>query len=321
MKHQPYFNNPRIRLNEYQGPPRNRAERRAMAKATKPKGRRVEKSTQLSRIKQKTNTLKPHTFVPTTYKFKEKLFYDELTDDELLEAEAAQYKELKKAQTNLKREITRRENVDIKEYLKEDEYDNANSVNEALAYASSVYGGNNEYTQYLKSLMKNLVNDMSYKPKAGDDNEYFKVSEDYTGKDAELFKYVEFKKIPDEYSQDVEAIQDLDWSSSENYYSHLADIAHQQYKSNLGGKDVEPQVVDRLEQIMNTSAAWHIASKWTDDSEQVQAYWQALFDAGSMALNTSSAIFDSFCQMVRNEEDISTILETVDDLVYKALKE
>ena len=279
--------------NQYVGPPRNRAERRAAKK-------------------------KERKFVPTTPKPKSSVYHDELTDDELMEAEQAQIKALKKAQTSLKREITRRANKEFKNLVGNE---NAQEVNEALAYASSVYGGNNQYTMYLKSLMKNLTGDMSYKPQAGDENKYFKISDDYTGKEAELFKYVEFKSIPDDYAQDVEAIQDLDWSSSENYYSHLADIAHQKYVSNLGSMNITPQIIDNLEQIMNSSAAWHIACRWTDDSEQAKSNWLSIFDAGQKALNTSSDIFNSFCQMIRNEEDISVILDTVDDLIYKALKE
>lgn len=323
MKQQPYFNNPRVKLSQYQGPPRNRAERRAMAKT---KGRSVQQAArQKSQLIAQAHKTRP---VKTKYK---KSSTTTLSDEELLEAEAQQIAQLKKSQTSLKREITRRENLASKREaeLQElyGEYSNAADVNAALGYAASVYGGYNDYANeilpLLKEMMRDLTGEDNYKPKQGDENEYFKIDESYTGKRQELFKYITFKKIPDKYSMSIENIEELPWSSEENYQEHLDEIAEQIYKSNLNQMEDIPEVevIDQLESLMNSSAAWHIASKWTEDSDQVQANWMALFDAGSLALRTDSSIFDKFRQMIRNEVDIAVILSEVDTLVYDALKE
>lgn len=316
MKQKPYFNNPRAKAPIYTGVPRNRAERRAMAKR---KGQLVEKFNPFKKLKTKFQELKEKVFTPSVNKQKAKDKHV-LTDAEIEAYEQKQINELKKAQTNLKREITRRENKAIKDYV---EAQNADKVNDSIDYASSLYGGNTEYTSRLLPLMRDLLDNQQYQPKPGDENQYFKISTDYTGQKAELFKYVEFKKIPEKFDKDVEAIEEMDWSSPENYYEHLADINNQKYMSNVNQMDipVTPQVIDALSQIMNTSAAWSIAGKWTSDSDQVQQNWMALFDAGQKALNTDNNVFDRFIQMIRVEEDLSYILEEVDNLVYQALKE
>lgn len=323
MKQQPYFNNPRVKLSLYQGPPRNRAERRAMAKT---KGRSVQQTSS-----QKFQLItQSHKTRPVKTKYKESSTTT-LSDEELLEAEAQQIAQLKKSQTSLKREITRRDNLASKREaeLQElyGEYSNAADVNASLGYAASVYGGYNDYANEILPLLKEMMRDLkgidNYKPKQGDDNEYFKIDESYTGNRTELFKYITFKKIPDKYSMSIENIEELPWSSEENYQKRLDEIAEQIYKSNLNQMEDIPEieVIDQLESLMNSSAAWHIASKWTEDSDQVQANWMALFDAGSLALRTDSSIFDNFRQMIRNEVDIAVILSEVDTLVYDALKE
>lgn len=328
MKHQPYFNNPRAKLPQYTGVPRNRAERRAMAK--KSKGRQIESLNQYNRLSKKTQSIPIHNF--KTVVKKPVLHYEpSISDEELEYYEQQQIANLKKAQANLKRAITRAENKNIKEYLANtytltDEQENAIDINAALDYAESVHGGFSEYGQLLKSLMKNLLNDDSYQPgkdPSKDDNEYFKIDPQYTGKTAELFKYVTFKKVPDAYLQDIEAIEELPWSSEENYQERLAEINEKIYTANINELDIDiaPAMIDRLFTIMQSSAAWHIASKWTSDSDQVQANWEALYRAGDMAFNTDSKIFDAFVQMVRNEAELDDILTYVDDEIYKALKE
>lgn len=193
-------------------------------------------------------------------------------------------------------------------------------LNEALEYASSIYGGNSEYTKYLIPLMRQLMGDDEYIPEAGDKTTYFTISRDYTGNPNELFKYVHFKTIPGDTSY-VDAMLDLDWSSPENYYSHLADINAQKYASNLADSDIEPQVIDMLEYIMNTSAAWKIAKRNAQDSEQVKDNWLALFNTAQDAQNAGTDVMNKFVQMVMNEDDLNSIIQTIDSTIYSALKE
>lgn len=192
-------------------------------------------------------------------------------------------------------------------------------LNEALQYASSIYGGNSEYTKYLIPLMRQLMGD-DYLPEAGDKTTYFTISKDYTGNPNELFRYVHFKTIP-RGTEYVEKILELDWSSPENYYSHLADINAQRYSSNLTDSGFTPEVINLLEHIMNTSAAWRIAKRNAQDSDQVKSNWLTLFSTAQEAQGAGSNVMNKFVQMVMNEEDLGIIMQTIDTMIYSAVKE
>lgn len=304
MKHQPYFNNPRVRQISYQGPPRNRAERRAMAKSSKK--RNVQGFSTLSRLKAKTKDFQPHEFKAETYKIKSQA-YKHKTNEELLD----EYQRFK-----FEEAITKREERQAEYQAKRQP---AVQLNEALEYASSIYGGNSEYTKYLIPLMRQLMGD-DYLPEAGDKTTYFTISKDYTGNPNELFRYVHFKTIP-RGTEYVDKMLELDWSSPENYYSHLADINAQRYSSNLTDSGFTPEVIDLLEYIMNTSAAWRIAKRNAQDSDQVKSNWLTLFSTAQEAQGAGSNVMNKFVQMVMNEEDLGIIMQTIDTMIYSAVKE
>lgn len=234
------------------------------------------------------------------------------------EAEEASIKSLEKMQRYLERE--ERDGMKLMEEAR------ANELNEMLQYASSIYGGNKEYGRELKALLKELMNDPNYKPQPGDgyylENPYFEISKDYTGKTAELFKYVTFKRVPEEYEASVIAIGEMDWSSPENYYSHLADIAAQKYDTLLKGSGYDPFTMDILESIMNSSAAWHIACRDAYDSDQALENWQELYDAGRWAIQEGDEyVVDEYVAMILNEDRLDYILRKVDELVDKIVFE
>lgn len=300
MKHQPYFNNPRVRQISYQGPPRNRAERRAMAKSSKK--RNVQGFSKLSQLKQKIqNIFKPKESKAKVVKSADKVaLLGEYYAEQKRFDEALEEREARQAEYQAKRQP-------------------AVKVNEALEYASSIYGGNSEYTKYLIPLMRQLMGD-DYLPEAGDKTTYFTISKDYTGNPNELFSYVHFKTIP-RGTEYVDKILELDWSSPENYYSHLADINAQRYSSNLTDSGFTPQVIDLLEYIMNTSAAWRIAKRNAQDSDQVKSNWLTLFSTAQEAQGAGSDVMNKFVQMVMNEEDLGIIMQTIDTMIYSSLKE
>lgn len=262
------------------------------------------------------------------WNYRQQSMWDEYQKNKAIVDEERFYEEAEEAQINdfLTREKAREdfeEQLALKEQRQQDYYAKrrpAVELNEALQYASSIYGGNSEYTKYLIPLMRQLMGDDEYIPEAGDKTTYFTISRDYTGNPNELFKYVHFKTIPGDTSY-VDAMLDLDWSSPENYYSHLADINAQKYASNLADSDIEPQVIDMLEYIMNTSAAWRIAKRNAQDSEQVKDNWLALFNTAQDAQNAGTDVMNKFVQMVMNEDDLNLIIQTIDSTIYSALKE
>ena len=265
------------------------------------------------------------------WNYRQKSMWDEYQKNKAIEQAAEEdrfYEEAEEAQINdfLAREKAKEdfeEQLALKEARQQDYYAKrqpAVELNEALQYASSIYGGNSEYTKYLIPLMRQLMGDDEYIPEAGDKTTYFTISKDYTGNPNELFKYVHFKTIPGDTSY-VDAMLDLDWSSPENYYSHLADINAKKYASNLAKSDIEPQVIDMLEHIMNTSAAWSIAKRNAQDSEQVKENWLSLFNTAQDAQNAGTDVMDVFVQMVMNEDDLKTIMQTIDSKIHSALKE
>lgn len=300
MKQQPYFNNPRLRQVSYQGPPRNRAERRAMAKSSKK--RNVQGFSKLSQLKQKIQSIfKPKESKAKSVKSANKVeLLDEYYAEQKRFDEALEEREARQAEYQAKRQP-------------------AVKVNEALEYASSLYGGNSEYTKYLIPLMRQLMGD-DYLPEPGDKTTYFTISKDYTGNPNELFKYVHFKTIP-RGTEYVDKILELDWSSPENYYSHLADINAQRYSSNLTDSGFTPEVINLLEYIMNTSAAWRIAKRNSQDSDQVKSNWLTLFSTAQEAQEAGADVMNKFVQMVMNEEDLGIIMQTVDTMIYSAVKE
>lgn len=202
----------------------------------------------------------------------------------------------------------------------------ANTVNKSLRTAVEIYPVRNEvYTNYLEPLMQTLLDDDDYLPNAGDENEFFKVSPNYTGKEEELYKFVEFKQIPndnDEAQQWAESINDLDWSSWENYQKRLDDINHRKYLSNIGSTPDNVRGIDvAIESLMNSSAAWHIAAKNTDDSNQAKQNWLELRQVVSNAqLHGDSDLFNQVMNMIEHETDLDIIINVVDSAIVGMIR-
>jgi hypothetical protein len=277
-----------------------------MAKSSK--RRNVEGFSQLSLLKQNTQGVQ-HDFKSKVYKVQTPSYKHKTNEEILDEFYSEQQKQFDEA-------LAEREARQAEYQAKRQP---AVKLNEALEYASSLYGGNSEYTKFIIPLMRQLMGD-DYLPEAGDNTTYFTISKDYTGNPNELFRYVNFKTIP-RGTEYVDKILELDWSSPENYFSHLADINAQRYESNLTDSGFTPQVIDLLEHIMNTSAAWRIAKRNAQDSDQVKSNWLTLFSTAQDAQEAGSDVMNKFVQMVMNEEDLGIIMQTIDTMIYNAVKE
>ncbi len=317
MKHQPYFNNPRVRIQPYQGPPRNRAERRAMAKN---KGRGVERLSNLERVKRQTQTLKQRQFRTEIKKFKEPGF-EELQPHEYVDYEALQIAELKKRQAVEKRRETLREKKEVELFL-ESEEDRAEDLNNALDTATRLQSnfslGNGKYASYLEIIVERLK-ELGYPVPT------------YDTKDLNhMYANVRFDRLPNDpdINQAIEQIMKLDFSSEENYHSMKVSSATAAFKTLVDDNnlvdyndDLSKARMNELLLLMESSAAWEIAKRNAPDSEQIKANWVDLYTKFDEAL--SNGLKDVVLEILNNPDShtVKTALDTVEEEITNALKE
>ena len=203
----------------------------------------------------------------------------------------------------------------------------AKTLNNALEFASDKFGNRDDYSKYLVPMLHEIDNnfDMLH-PEAGD-YEGFTVSDDFDGNNNNLFKYVTFKEIPDDPRIDsfMDILMSLDWSTPEAYDKHKADINAKIYKANVASLGIDPNnsyFFYALEAVMQSSAAWAIAKKNTDDSDQKKLNWELLYTTGLTAFEEKAhpEIWDRFTSMVFNYEDLDKIIDTIDDMIYSIVK-
>ena len=210
------------------------------------------------------------------------------------------------------------------EQVRPNKVNQAEKLNKSLQYAKTTHSRYEEYFKNLDPIMSELMG-YDYKPQPGDENQYFKIDEEYDpNKMTELFKHIEFKNLPDNQDIEyrVEAIENLPWSSEENLQKHKEDIARRSYLSNIASADrIDYYIVDTLEAIMNSSAAWRVASRDVYPSDQAKDQWTTLYKCMSTAYKNDSKLFDRMYQMIMNEDDFQEILNVFEEGMYKMLGE
>lgn len=200
------------------------------------------------------------------------------------------------------------------------------TLNDAFDFAATKYGGSSQYAMDLSRLLQQ-VKGIGYIPKPGEDNEFFSIDPDYTGNMNELFRYIHFKKLPDTDKIDkiVENIMSNDLSSPENYERKQMEIQQKRFETltdSLGLDRSWGNKADILFDIMNSSAAWHIAAEGAYDSEQTKDNWSELYGYVKDAINSEDDdLLDMVIQMIENEESFNTIVSYVDTELYKMLGE
>lgn len=194
--------------------------------------------------------------------------------------------------------------------IQKHERQSARQLNKALETASSIYPGNNQYTQYLEPLMEKIN-------ETGHPEKYYIVDEDYDpDKPAELFQHIKFKEIPLSAESEAlkEAILELKWSDKAKYLEEIEQITHGAYDKNVSKlkNEYSMNTIVALENIMNSSAAWHIASRDTDDSEQVKSRWEELFRKATDAYDNDFQLFYDVLNMIEHERSFEEIIDYVD---------
>lgn len=222
--------------------------------------------------------------------------------------------EKKIARQKFKQREQERRSKELKQYL------DASELNKSLEHASSVLKGSSDIANYLAPILQELYGE-NHIIEPGETTEYYKVDENYTGDINELFRYITFYKLPDDFNVQSykERIEDDPHTSAEKYAAFKKDWMNKSYSTNTSNLTLTQ--AEDLAFIMNTSAAWHIASRAAYDSEQALERWQTLYNAVQKAYNSGDqTIFDKIVQMIENEKTINSIINKVDDLIYKMLK-
>lgn len=225
-----------------------------------------------------------------------------------------QRQEKKRARQDFRRKEQERKEKELKQYL------DASTLNKSLEHASSVLKGSEKIANYLAPIVMKLFG-KNHVIEPGEKTEYYKVDENYTGDINELFRYIKFFKLPDDSPvQSYKGLIEEDPHASVKQYAQFKkEWADKAYLTNV--KNLKLTQAEDLAFIMNTSAAWHIASRSAYDSNQVQERWQTLYDSVQKAYNSGDqSIFDKVLAMIENEKSLNSIINKVDDMIYNLLK-
>lgn len=202
-----------------------------------------------------------------------------------------------------------------------------NSLNEMFDYAESKYGGSKEFGKYLPAMLKSMVG-TDYVARPGDKTPYFTIDSSWNGKPEELFKHIDFHKIPktsnlETIGKYVEAMSKSHIASPENYEDWVDSIDKKRYKTlaaNTGLTTLSDDKYDILYKVMQSSAAWEIAKKDALDSEQTSENWQILHMYVQDAVESKSPLLSNVISMIESNLDIDDIVKYVDENIIRMLK-
>ena len=198
----------------------------------------------------------------------------------------------------------------------------AKIVNKAVNFASKTIKSNYEFSNLLEALIDHLPVSTI---KAGESNQYYEIDNDYDEKKSgELHKHIKFKYIDKEKAAYVDRLLKNPYTSQKMYNEYLSSASNKAYETNvnnlLKSKNIKIDVAvkESLKSIMNSSHSWRIASADSFDSKQTKSKWDNLYKNAIEAYNTEdSSVWDTLATMIENEEDYSTIIQFVDDVINK----
>ena len=195
-------------------------------------------------------------------------------------------------------------------------------LKKVLEQAKELYPENiktNEYTPQLQSLIMDLKNEPEVAD-AEDVSDFYSISPEYNPKkEEELFRNIDIKTLP--YTEDIENITE---ALSQKLHDEQVrvqllkeDIANKSYNSNVKSiNNLDVYTMYTLENVMNSSAAWHICKSYDDDSDQTKANWEELYNYTRLALDTDFELFDKVVTMIENEASLDNIINYIDHEIY-----
>ena len=201
----------------------------------------------------------------------------------------------------------------------------AKIVNKAVNFASKTIKSNYEFSNLLEALIDHLPISTI---KAGESNQYYEIDNDYDEKKSgELHKHIKFKYIGKEQAAYIDRLLKNPYTSEKMYNEYLSSASNKAYETNvnnlLKSKNIKIDVAvkESLKSIMDSSHSWRVASADSFDSKQTKSKWDNLYKNAIEAYNTEdSTVWDTLATMIENEEDYSTIIQFVDDVINKNYK-
>ena len=231
------------------------------------------------------------------------------------EAERQQKREARKhARREFKAQEQERKTKELNEAL------NADELNKVLKHASTVLKGSENIANYLTPIVMNLYGS-NHIIQPGESNDYYKVSNNYNGDPNELFRYITFFKLPEDNAIQnyTELIEQDPHATPQQYAQFKKQWADKSYNTNI--KNLSLSNAEDLAFIMNTSAAWHIAQRSAYDSEQALERWQMLYDYVQRVYDANdSNLLDKVISWIENEKSLNSIINKIDDELFKLLK-
>lgn len=195
----------------------------------------------------------------------------------------------------------------------------AEKLNEELEFAASkLKAGSNDIQMWLDPLLRNLSSDPSKPIKPGDSTQYFEVSNKWDGDYRTLFQYVTFKDIPNNskveaYIDQIETNEATEKYMSPEAYSRYEDQYRSQAYNTLTSR-LGLAKADILEEIMNSSAMWRVATVSLYDSEQNKEKWVEIYHDMEEILDNDADLFAWVIQQIENEKHTAGwIINAIDD--------
>jgi len=201
----------------------------------------------------------------------------------------------------------------------------AEKLNEELEFAASkLKAGSNDIQMWLDPLLRNLSSDPSKPIKPGDSTQYFEVSNKWDGDYRTLFQYVTFKDIPNNskveaYIDQIETNEATEkYMTPEAYAKYEEEYRTQAY--NTLTSNLSLQHADMLEEIMNSSAMWRVATVSTYDSDQNKKQWVEIYHDMEQILDEDDDLFAWVIQQIENEKHTASwIINAIDDEFKKMM--
>lgn len=195
----------------------------------------------------------------------------------------------------------------------------AEKLNKEFQFASTkLKAGSQDIQIFLDPLLKTLAGDKEKIHKPGDSNQYYEISQSWDGDTRTLFQYVTFKDIPNNQRAEgyINRIENDEktakYMSPENYSDY-----ERQYKSkayNTLTSNLSLQHADMLEEIMNSSAMWRVATVSLYDSDQNKKQWVEIYHDMEEILDKDDDLFAWVIQQIENEKHTAGwIINAIDD--------
>lgn len=209
-----------------------------------------------------------------------------------------------------------------------------NKINDTMEYIQGNPSINRDYDLSIKlrMAMDKLIDDMGHDYKAGEENQYFKISVNWDGTESSLISNVNFKDVGNNpmVEEILTDITESKWGSKELHEEYLQDAKHRSYAKNVEDLDLglSDNMIDSLENLMNSSEMWHIVGDQYGlgtreyDSKQAKAAWDDMYKSvGGLVATARNKLqgndLDTLVRMISNGERESTIREYLDKTIVK----